>query len=195
MSCKKSDYPEVSTLWERSSHMERPPCRSSVPAVANLNYYNTDVKQGSSEISRLFQHPAIWIFPDEAPEIVGMDKLSLFVLPKFLTYRIVSIIKSLLFYTTKSNEVNYAAIKNYWKRDGRKGESQKSERGKKEEREQGGMRRREGGGRKKGGIKKEGLISPEVLLNPAFFMFYHNGYLWRISITWFSAFLREDFST
>lgn len=106
-----------------------------------------------------------------------MDKLSLFVLPKFLTYRIVSVIKSLLFYTTKSNEVNYAAIKNYWKRDGRKGESQKSERGKKEEREQGGMRRREGGGRKKGGIKKEGLIFPEVLLNPAFFMFYHNGYL------------------
>lgn len=100
-----------------------------------------------------------------------------FVLPKFLTYRIVSVIKSLLFYTTKSNEVNYAAIKNYWKRDGRKGESQKSERGKKEEREQGGMRRREGGERKKGGIKKEGLIFPEVLLNPAFFMFYHNGYL------------------
>lgn len=83
-----------------------------------------------------------------------------YALPEFLTYRIVSIIKWWLFYTTKSEEVSYAAKKkiklknnHHWKRDGKQGRQEKAIKGeierkkkvRKEEREWGRGSEQEGG--------------------------------------------------
>lgn len=108
-----------------------------------------------------------------------------YALPEFLTYRIVSIIKWWLFYTTKSEEVSYAAkkknkvkkqssLEERW--EARKtGESHKGWNRKKEESEEGRKRMGEGKwtGRRKG-WKNRALICPDILLSQAFFIFYHN---------------------